>query len=219
MTSATSGTSEGAQGIFSKITFLKSVRSNEKDEVCPSFVVEIFTKYLHRGGVRWPWVSVFDTDISGCINTYIKLVYLAFFGTFMLQQLSVSNVAQLRLEVVCESAHHVIVLKTLWVTLTSIPGLHKAQLWFIVFFVGQLLFYFIYLSYVFFLLFIFSRIHMIRIFLLWNIREVLFHLFYFTYSFRSVSFTYRYCSHDPTTNSELVLKFRIRRFGIGCWIR
>ena len=51
MTSATSATSEGAQGIFSKITFLKSVRSNKKDEVCHSFVVEIFTKSLHRGGV------------------------------------------------------------------------------------------------------------------------------------------------------------------------
>ena len=51
MTSATSATSEGAQGIFSKITFLKSVCSNEKDEVCHSFVVEIFTKSLHRGGV------------------------------------------------------------------------------------------------------------------------------------------------------------------------
>ena len=51
MTSATSATSEGAQGIFSKITFLKSVRSNKKDEVCHSFVVQIFTKSLHRGGV------------------------------------------------------------------------------------------------------------------------------------------------------------------------
>ena len=51
LTSATSVTSEGAQGIFSEITFLKSVRSNEKDEVCHSFLVEIFTKSLHRGGV------------------------------------------------------------------------------------------------------------------------------------------------------------------------
>ena len=55
MTSATSATSEGAQGIFSKITFLKSVRSNKKDEVCQSFLVVIFTKSLHRGGV--PWLS------------------------------------------------------------------------------------------------------------------------------------------------------------------
>ena len=47
----TSATLEGAQGIFSKNTFLKSVRSNEKDEVCYSFLVEIFTKSLHRGGV------------------------------------------------------------------------------------------------------------------------------------------------------------------------
>ena len=51
LTPAISATSEGAQGIFSKITFLKSVRSNGKDEVCHSFVVEIFTKSLHRGGV------------------------------------------------------------------------------------------------------------------------------------------------------------------------
>ena len=50
MTSATSA-SEGAQGIFSKITFLKSVHSKEKDKVCHSFLVDIFTKSLHRGGV------------------------------------------------------------------------------------------------------------------------------------------------------------------------
>ena len=47
----TSATSEGAQGIFSKITFLKSVRSNEKNEMCHGFLVNIFTKSLHRGGV------------------------------------------------------------------------------------------------------------------------------------------------------------------------
>ena len=51
LTSATLATSEGAQGIFSKITFLISVCSNEKDVVCHSFVVKIFTKSLHRGGV------------------------------------------------------------------------------------------------------------------------------------------------------------------------
>ena len=33
------------------ITFLKSLCSNEKDEVCHSFLVEIFTKFLHRGVV------------------------------------------------------------------------------------------------------------------------------------------------------------------------
>ena len=35
----------------SKNTFLKSVPSNKKDEVYHSFLVEIFTKSLHRGGV------------------------------------------------------------------------------------------------------------------------------------------------------------------------
>ena len=62
MTSATSATSEGAQGIFSKITFLKSVRSNEKDEVCHSFVVKIFTKSLHRGGVVLYLPTYVDSD-------------------------------------------------------------------------------------------------------------------------------------------------------------
>jgi hypothetical protein len=52
LTSATLATSEGAQGIFSKITFLKSVHSKEKDEVCHSFLVKIFTKSLQRGGVE-----------------------------------------------------------------------------------------------------------------------------------------------------------------------
>ena len=46
-----SETSEGAQGFFSKITFLKSEVSNENDEVCYGFLVNIFTKSLFTGGV------------------------------------------------------------------------------------------------------------------------------------------------------------------------
>ena len=38
---------------FSQITFLKSVHSKEKHEACIGFVVKIFTKSLHRGGVTW----------------------------------------------------------------------------------------------------------------------------------------------------------------------
>ena len=38
-------------GIFSKVTFLKSVHSKEKDEACLGVVVKFFTKSLHRGGV------------------------------------------------------------------------------------------------------------------------------------------------------------------------
>ena len=51
MTSATSATSERGKGMFSKITFLKSVHSSEKDELCPGFEVKILTKSVHRGGV------------------------------------------------------------------------------------------------------------------------------------------------------------------------
>ena len=38
--------------MFSKITFVKSVRSKEKDEACHSFLENIFTKSVHRGGVK-----------------------------------------------------------------------------------------------------------------------------------------------------------------------
>ena len=43
--------SEGDQGIFSKVTILKSEHSNKKDEVCHSFLVEISTKSILTGGV------------------------------------------------------------------------------------------------------------------------------------------------------------------------
>ena len=48
----TSATSEGAQGIFLEKTFLKSVHSKEKDEVCLSILVKIYTKSVHRGGLE-----------------------------------------------------------------------------------------------------------------------------------------------------------------------
>ena len=51
MTSGTSATSEGAHGIFSKITFFKLVHSKEKDEACLGFLFKTFTKSVHRVGV------------------------------------------------------------------------------------------------------------------------------------------------------------------------
>ena len=45
-------TSELAQQFFSKNTFLKSGDQAEKNEACLSFLEEIFTKSVHRGGVR-----------------------------------------------------------------------------------------------------------------------------------------------------------------------
>ena len=38
--------------MFSKITFLKSVHSKEKNQACVSFLENIFTKSVHRGGVQ-----------------------------------------------------------------------------------------------------------------------------------------------------------------------
>ena len=37
---------------ISKVTFLKSVHSKKKDEACLSFLVNIFTKSIQRGGVN-----------------------------------------------------------------------------------------------------------------------------------------------------------------------
>ena len=41
---------------------------------------------------RCLWANIFDTDIYRCINTYIKVVYWAFLGIFMLLQMSVSKI-------------------------------------------------------------------------------------------------------------------------------
>ena len=110
------------------------------------------------------------------------------------------------------------ILKTLWVTLTSTPGLHTTHLWFILFYCWTIIILFHLLILSFFLLFYFfkdsydqdlsSLEHSGGI-----ISFILFYIFF------SVCLIYIYCSQDPTTNSELVLKFRIRRFGISCWIR
>ena len=79
LTSVTSATSEGAQGIFSEITFLKSVRSNEKDEVCHSFLVKIFAKSFHRGGVALTLHhSFFNTTLSKIF--YRCLLEIVVFG-------------------------------------------------------------------------------------------------------------------------------------------
>ena len=41
----------GLREFFQKVSFLNSVHSKEKDEVCLGFLVKIFTKSLRRGGV------------------------------------------------------------------------------------------------------------------------------------------------------------------------
>ena len=52
--------------MFSKITFLKSLHSNEKDELCYSFEVEIFSKSLHRG-----FFTLFQSIIACIIFLWI----------------------------------------------------------------------------------------------------------------------------------------------------
>ena len=63
----TTATSEGALGIFSKITVLISVHSNQKDEICHSFLVEIFTKSFHRGEVGISvGLNILKNNWNGC---------------------------------------------------------------------------------------------------------------------------------------------------------
>ena len=71
MTSATSATSERGKGMFSKITFLKSVHSSEKDELCPGFEVKTLTKSVHREGVLR--IDYFLQKICNTLKMGLKL--------------------------------------------------------------------------------------------------------------------------------------------------
>ena len=69
-------------------TFQTNAKCNNINHVWSHFCkILVVLKYHWR-----LWVNIFDRDISRCINTYIKLVYLAFFGIVMLLQMSVSKI-------------------------------------------------------------------------------------------------------------------------------
>ena len=69
-------------------TFQANAKCNNINHVWSQFYKILVVLKYHRR----PWVNIFDTVISRCINTYIKVVYLAFFGIFMLLQMSVSKI-------------------------------------------------------------------------------------------------------------------------------
>ena len=94
LTSVTSASSEGAQWIFSK-----SGRSNEKDEACLSFIREIFTKSVHRGGViviagtdlclqsdrvDWPTEKKIKIHVAFILQDEMKTIFLKWFKTYCL---------------------------------------------------------------------------------------------------------------------------------------
>ena len=86
------GAKRGEGALCVHIDFTRTFQTNDKynnvnyvwSHICKILVI---LKYH-----RHPWVNIFDTDISRCINTYIKVVYLAFFGIFMLLKMSVSKI-------------------------------------------------------------------------------------------------------------------------------
>ena len=69
-------------------TFQANNKCNNTNHVWSHFYKILVVLKYHRH----PWGNIFDTDISKCINTYIKVVFLAFFGIFMLLQMSVSKI-------------------------------------------------------------------------------------------------------------------------------
>ena len=69
-------------------TFETTTKCNNINHVWSHFYKILVVLKYHRH----LWANIFDTDISRCINTYIKVVYLAFFGMFMLLQISVSKI-------------------------------------------------------------------------------------------------------------------------------
>ena len=69
-------------------TFQTNTKCNNINHVWSHFYKILVVLKYHRR----LWANIFDTDISRCINTYIKVVYLAFFGIVMLLQMSVSKI-------------------------------------------------------------------------------------------------------------------------------
>ena len=69
-------------------TFQTKTKCNKINHVCSYFYKILVVLKYHR----CLWANIFDTDINRCINTYIKVVYLAFFGIFMLLQMYVSKI-------------------------------------------------------------------------------------------------------------------------------
>ena len=69
-------------------TFEANTKCNNMKYVWSHFYQILVVLKYHRR----LWNIIFDTDIFRCINTYIKGVYLAFFGIFMLLEMVVSKI-------------------------------------------------------------------------------------------------------------------------------
>ena len=69
-------------------TFEANAKCNSINQVCSHFYNFFVILKYHR----CLWGNIFDTGIYRCINTYIKVVYWAFLGIFMLLQMSVSKI-------------------------------------------------------------------------------------------------------------------------------
>ena len=69
-------------------TFQTNTKCNNINHVCSHFYNFFVILKYHR----CLWANIFDTDIYRCINIYIKVVYWAFLGIFMLLQMSVSKI-------------------------------------------------------------------------------------------------------------------------------
>ena len=71
---------------------LDYVKINEKCNYINHVSSHFYNFFVILKYYRCLWANIFDTDIYRCINTYIKVVYWAFLGIFMLLQMSVSKI-------------------------------------------------------------------------------------------------------------------------------
>ena len=69
-------------------TFEANTKCNNMKYVWSHFYQILVVLKYHRR----LWNNIFDTDIFRCIKTHINGLYLAFFGIFMLLEMSVSNI-------------------------------------------------------------------------------------------------------------------------------
>ena len=76
---------DGALCVQMDFTRTYQTKCNNINHVCSHFYNFFVILNYHR----CLWANIFDTNIYRCINSYIKMVYWAFLGIFMLLQINV----------------------------------------------------------------------------------------------------------------------------------
>ena len=86
------GQKSGRGALCFQMDFTRTFEAYTKCSIMKYALNHIYQVFVVLKYHRSLWKNIFDTDIFRCINTHIKGVYLAFFGIFMLLEMSLSKV-------------------------------------------------------------------------------------------------------------------------------